>query len=114
MPKATAAELVRDRLIEHDIAMRRFIAGHEREITQILRRMESLISAAVTEIDVAGARGPRRQAARMAKLEKRVEELMQEAYAEIRRLHRDAQIGAARATSRAIITAIEESGDVVS
>ena len=106
MPRA--AEAVRDRLIEHDLDLRRFIGGHQREVNARLARLEKDICAALMEIDPMGVSGNVRQAARLARLEKKVKELTDDAFADIRRMNRAALTGTVRAETRATVTAIQD------
>jgi hypothetical protein len=78
----SAAENLRDDLIEHDIRNRRVLGGLQREIERRQAILERRIRDAIIEIDPAGASAPRMRESRLRRLNERVSEITREVYAE--------------------------------
>lgn len=105
----TASQEARDNLITQDIRLRRAIGGQQRVILQRQRAMERRVTAAVMEIDPAGATTDLERAKRMKLLQKRVTAIANDTYAEHSVQSRRALIDVARAESFAVTGALEES-----
>ena len=105
----TVAQAVRDALIVQDFNVRRVIGGQQRLIAQRQATLERKIKAAIEEIDPGGAPTELQRAARMKRLQKRVQGLTKEAYASHLSGQREALQGVAKAETLAVTGALSES-----
>ena len=99
---------IHDRLIEHDVKMRRVTGGRQKRVEARLDRMADDLKAAMAKIDPFGTERTDARERRLAKLDKVAGEIIAEAYADISKATQDDMARVARTESEAVVGAVAE------
>lgn len=99
---------IHDRLIEHDVKMRRVDGGRQKRAEARLDQMADDLKAEMARIDPFGTERTDARERRLAKLDKAAAKIIAEAYADISKATQDDMARLARTESEAVVGAIAE------
>lgn len=106
MAQKTAAENIRDELIAHDIDLRRVSAGMARQVNARLNTMNADLRGMLARIDPGGTTRRDARERRLARIEREVQAIVDEAYREIRIIVNSDMKRVAKAETVAVANAI--------
>lgn len=105
--------MVRDELISHDVRLRRVVGAEQRKYDRKAAEFERRVVALLNEIDPAGAPIEAKRMIRLARFEKRLQELAREFYGPHATEFNETLRGIARAESQAVTGALDDvAGDL--
>lgn len=105
---ASVNDKIHDRMISHDIEMRRVDGGRRRKAERRIDQLSDDLKALMAKIDPFGTENTKAQERRLAKLDEEAGKLIAEAYAELSTENRKDLRRVARVESEAIAKTIRE------
>lgn len=108
MANESVNDRIHDRLIEHDVEMRRVDGGRQKRVEARLDQMADDLKELMIKIDPFGTERSDARERRLKKLDEEAAKIIAEAYADISTASKDDMKRLARTESEAVIAAIAE------